>query len=365
MRAHRHPRRLQALAFGFGLLAALPVQWANANQADVRLFLGVTHQALGSSDQTPEIFDRRVRAFIAVQKLLDEIDEQLPSDLSKQVGDVVSWPADRRGIEERGFTHYLVAEPRLVTEDDAPAIAVRWHIGAFSVNPNRALDGFLKEREGVPRRVVLLPKVQTNKDYVGSYEEAIFTQKDANGRRGPASVGGVAEELIKILNHVIPELRRGNRYFIECIEEGSLKGVNADFMSRLSARLETKGWSPVVPLLRSQAEDICNDKKAYYKENPSLRFEDADFLIRGWFSSAGNKVRPELLIENRTAWMRQHYLSRPGVLSDSSESLSEFCVEPTALLQPPVMKTLVEYIHSHGFKAGQSKPLHEDWKCPP
>jgi hypothetical protein len=339
---------------------------AHAEPKDVRLFLGATRQQLDNTDA-------HVRAFTVVQDLLLRIDDRQPSKITRHLGDVVSWKgaADRNKVEQDGFTHYLIAEPYGIIEEDGPAVEIKWHIGAFSADKDRALDGWLKSKPGAARRVIFIPKLGSklgpNLDI--GYEPAAFSIRE--GKSWKNSDDNVVEDLWKVLKHVFPEMRTSNEYFIHCFEDAlkldELKGINMELMAYLSGRLQTTGWSPTVRLTRSQAEEICSDTEDRYKFKPNYRYEDADFLITGWLSwgVVGAKVRPSILVDDRVAEMRREYVVRASEPKSSGEPLEEFCVAPGMLRQTSGLNKLAEYIRGHGFKAGNATPLPEDWKCGP
>jgi len=368
MRQHRY-RDFALTAALCAALLAIPLSRADAEPNNVRLFLGVTHQQLDNTDA-------QVRAFTVVQDLLTNIRDRLPWEVTSRLGDVASWRGaeNRRILEQLDFTHYLIAEPRVISEEGVRALEIKWHIGAFSPDKNRALDGWLKEKPGAARRVIFIPKLDNNKDNKDNkddpqYQPAILTIK---GEKGWETAGDkVVEDLFKVLKHVFPDMRTGNAYFIECIRDTlnleQLKGVNMDLMTFLSGRLQTTGWSPTVRLIRAQAEEICADTEDRYKVKPNYHFEDADFLITGWLTWGirGAKVRPSILVDDRVAAMRREYVARASEEMSSGEALEEFCAPPDALLQTPVVNKLVEYIRSHGLKAGTPTQLQEEWKCGP
>ncbi|MEA2986954.1 MAG: hypothetical protein QOD94_3208 [Alphaproteobacteria bacterium] len=367
--------RLFARAAGLcaALLATAHVERSYAGASEeVRLFIGVTHEQLDNKDD-------QVRAFIVLQNLLSNIQQRLPSAVrsASRLGDVAGWkgPEDRKKLEQLNFTHYLLAEPRVTREGGVLALEVKWHIGMFSTDENRALDGWLKEKTGEARYLIFIPKIGESQPDNPRYEETALKRKksgtDGAEEKDWENAGEkFVEDLIKIIKHVFPEMRSSHGYFIQCIENllrnTTWDGVNMDVMTLLSAKLRIAGWHPTVPFLgRPQAEEICADKERRYTANPNYRYEDADFLITGWLTwgVTDTKVRPSIQIDNRVAEKRKEYVALASDPTGSGESLDDFCVAPGGLLQMGPMNKLVEYIRGHGFKAGAATPLHEDWRC--
>jgi hypothetical protein len=357
------------------LLAAAPVARADTQPDEIRLFLGVTHQRLDRSDA-------QVRAFIALQELLGTIRQKLPQAVRQpsRFGDVPSWgePEDRSELEQQKFTHYLIAEPRVTSVaggggDEIKALEIKWHIGAFSTDESRALDGSLKERSEIPKRVILIPKLESAQGRLG-YERAEFMVRKSVADSSPGwdkdDVNAVADDMVKVLVTVFPEMRSNQWYFIECIRDylskAELKGMNTDVMVLLSVRLQMKGWSPTVQLIGSQAEEICADAGLGYKSKDSYQFKKADFVVNGLLSWNENKnrVRPSLRVDSRLAEKRSIYVSSASEAPNNDQPLEDFCAPPEKLRSLETgIKNLIDYIRGHGLKAGPAASLDRDWKC--
>jgi hypothetical protein len=358
------------------LIALTSLSSAHGESTEVRLFLGVTHDLLENTDMRAA--DRQVRAFEMVQDLLLNIQRQLPPSIirNSRVGDLPAWkwPDDRKQLQEQNFTHYLIAEPQPATAD-GPVLEIKWYVGNFSADKDRELNGWLKDREGAPRRVISIPELSSQKAArTARYDKPEF-KENGSGNNGQVVWSRVeptrlAEDITKILKHIFPEMRSQNVYFIACIEDmlrrDDLKEINIDFMFFLWESLQrNSALSPAItPFGREQAVAICSDRYLLYKRSPEYHFYDADFLISGWLGwGLGTKAHPRFFVDNRVTEMRRDYVALAGGGATSREQLDEFCAEPRALLDFPVMTKLAEYIHGHGFNADKAISPPGDWKC--
>ncbi|SEN25014.1 hypothetical protein [Bradyrhizobium sp. OK095] len=332
---------------------------ARDSRQKVRMFLGATHHL----DQTS---DRQLRAFVALQDLLTTIRDILPNDIDVGLGDVPDWKdtlTDREQLQRLGFTNYLIVEPKVVGEGTSSALQLKWYVGSL-LPDSASFHGVLRDQPGSPRRLIFVPKLAIE-DGVAKYSPTALVIK---GERDWDPDVDTSERLVKALNHLFPEFRIKNKFFVECFQQSleydPLKGAGTYLMSYLSDRLQTKGWSSTARLLQSQAEEICKDTDARYRSKPDYHYEDADFLIRGyltWAGSIGRKVKPSVIVEDRLPDMRQLYVGK--VEEVSSVALEDFCADPGAMLEVTTIGKLVDYIQAFAFKTKQDAALTEDWKC--
>jgi hypothetical protein len=357
--------------FGFAhlccgvLTLALAAHDARAAER-VKLFIGTTHHQLqGVRD------DAQMRAFIALQYLLDSIPRQLPIDLSDNthLGDVDSWPnpADWKKLQDLKYTHYLIAEPRTVSygapPDSIQVFEIKWHIGSISPDKTRSFAGYLKELKDA-KRGIMVPKLDESDPQKLKYSSTELKVKMAGfdgSKESHWDAADVAPTLItrlkKIMLHIFPEMRRKNAFFIECIDSnlGSPREeINIFLMQSLSVILERNDWSSATELKRAKAAKIC----------------EADYLISGsllWENPVKkSKVRPSIRVRGRVAEMRAAYtFSSEADAPDQSETLSEFCVGPAErLLEKAAVEKLATYIRTRGFKTPGGNPLAKEWRCP-
>lgn len=347
----------------------------------VRLFIGLARGNLIGSD------DAHLRAYIVLRDALENVRKGLePNVQIARLGDLRAWDeaTERPNLAAFGYTHYLVAEPR--AGDFPPfgrSVRVVWRLGELAAGNSPPLSFSLKQNEAdwlisIPQRLDNVGGEMRR----GPYEDATLMEQPSQSGLPPSPVlfdTSHVERLVRILQHVFPEMRTDHQYFVDCIRNRLDPQANGQelatasewLMIDLSQSLGLPGSNFSASLKYSalpQAARVCNDEKREYQRD--REYQDAHFSIGGslkWHPDASTperKVRPLIDVNDRLVEIRKVYTSttRGNYGTGASELLHEFCLRKEALQSTDALSGLVQYIHAHGFKRMMAGNLAR-WKC--